>query len=151
MKTYVITLSRVFPTTHPRKGEPTYFADQLRKSKHHTIRANYPLWLKRFQQIKAGEACLSIRQWTGKPYASKQVEIARLTKDDGIGIQKLQFIKNTRNEYPIYDLVIDDCAKHCPEIIAENDGLTFIDWCGWFAKYDKSQPLAIIWFDGWRY
>lgn len=25
MKTYVITLSRVFPVTHRRKGEPTLF------------------------------------------------------------------------------------------------------------------------------
>ena len=36
-----------------------------------------------------GEACLSIRQWADKPYRSTQVEIARLGKDDGVGIQKL--------------------------------------------------------------
>lgn len=114
MKTYYLTLSKVFPATHPRKGEQTYFKEQFEiaigkiagvqildengryfsailNPKLHTIRANYELWRKRFEQIERGEACLSIRQWMGKPYASKQQEIARLTKEDGIGLQRLEF------------------------------------------------------------
>ena len=151
MKTYVITLSQVFPTTHPRKGEPTGFADALRKTKLHTIRANFHLWEKRFKQIERGKACLSIRQWTGKPYASKQRELCVLTKNDGIGVQRLQFIRNVAGQYAPHNLVIDDCGRHIPEVIAENDGLSYQDWFDWFNKYDKSKPLAIIWFCGWRY
>ena len=106
MKTYVITLSKRFPTGHNRAGEPTHFWEKFIKGrdnysciyrdfwettipKIHTIRANYPLWKKRIAEVERGEACLSIRQWTGKPYRSKQVEIARLTKEDGVGIQRL--------------------------------------------------------------
>ena len=102
MKTYVITLSKTFPKGHIRAGEPTNFAHllgnglnltddglQLCKHKIHTIRGNYPLWARRIAEVERGEACLSIRQWADKPYRSTQVEIARLGKDDGVGIQKL--------------------------------------------------------------
>ena len=104
MKTYVITLSRNFPAKHPRHGEPTNFDIQTANAflkmnmksvglqqvgmKLHTIRTNYDLWCKRFDQIYAGKACISLRYWTGKPYHSKQTEIVKLTKEDGIGLQK---------------------------------------------------------------
>ena len=78
MKTYVLTLSKVFPDYHRRKGEPTNFraafnAGQPFKKdadtfcefpKLHTIRGNYEIWEKRFEQIERGEAQLSIRQWS---------------------------------------------------------------------------------------
>ena len=168
MKTYVITLSKAFPATHPKAGAPTGFAENVafkthleldkticgyrnvQGSKLHTIRANYPLWAKRFEQINRGEACLSIRQWTDKPYASKQVGIARLTKADGIGLQKLEFV-------PCYGIigataVIDGEDKFISKItLAANDGLTYEDWLDWFKNYDLSQPMAIIHFTKFRY
>lgn len=74
MKTYVITLSQVFPTWHKRAGEPTKFraaflsgqtCSKCKKRnpamctgecfsglKIHTIRANYPLWLKRITEVQ---------------------------------------------------------------------------------------------------
>lgn len=165
MKTFVITLSQNFPATHPRKGQPTFFKHQLINAlkmdkedvpiygiphrgmpnerlgrKLHTIRANYPLWKKRFEQINRGEACLSIRQWTGKPYASKQVEIARLTKEDGIGIQRLDL-----------KAIGDHSLIHSSKIFANNDGLTREEWIYWFENYDLSQPMAIIHFTKFRY
>lgn len=127
LKVYVITLSRVFPVSHPKAGQPTYFKEKIYNAgvllmqaleymmpanstdpncKYHTIRANYELWRKRFEQIERGEACLSIRQWTGKPYASKQIEIARLTKDDGIGLQKLTIYKQMNPVYAAMDTYI---------------------------------------------
>lgn len=168
MKTYVLTLSQNFPATHPRKGQPTGFAENLafkthleldktiggyrnvQGSKLHTIRANYPLWAKRFEQINRGEACLSIRQWTGKPYRSKQVEIARLTKADGIGIQELIYKKENRLSPERY--TIEDCEIDT-SMLAENDGLTLADWEAWFSnpKYDLSEPMAIIHFTKFRY
>ena len=71
MKTYVITLSKRFPTGHNRAGEPTHFWEKFIKGrdnysciyrdfwettipKIHTIRANYPLWKKRIAEVERG-------------------------------------------------------------------------------------------------
>lgn len=111
----------------------------------HTIRANYPLWKKRIAEVERGEACLSIRQWTGKPYRSKQVEIARLTKEDGVGIQRLEFV-NGKLGLPRIGIVYQRKNE-----IALNDGLSFEDWENWFKNYDLAQPMAIIHFTKFRY
>lgn len=155
MKTYVITLSQVFPVTHPRHGEPTGFDHKFLAVvagwddhwlKIHTIRDNYELWRKRFEQIERGEACISIRQWMGKPYNSKQREIARLTKEDGIGLQRLEFYNGCLQQ-PILSSGMTIRA----ESIAQNDGLLFEDWKDWFKSCDLSKPLAIIHFTNFRY
>jgi hypothetical protein len=145
MKTYVITLSKVFPATHPLKGEPTDFREAFQKTKLHTIRANYPLWAKRIAEVQRGEAVLSVRQWSGRPYMSKQETIATLTADDGVGIQKLTFFAG-RIIYPTV-------GKYQPSVkeIANNDGLHADDWVDWFKNYDLSKPLAIIHFTKFRY
>ena len=167
MKTYVLTLSQVFPATHPRKGEKTMFLEKFfnglgkpiqepyydpetlcNPQKLHTIRANYPLWRKRFNEIDAGNACLSIRQWTGKPYASQQVEIARLTKEDGIGLQKLEI---STAGLAIIDGEPKWTTKAEWTFLANNDGLRLKDWEDWFRGYDISKPLAIIHFTKFRY
>lgn len=68
MKTYVLTLSKVFPAYHIKKGEPTNFKDAFnagqvfnrgaeclyRHPKLHTIRGNYELWEKRFRDRNNG-------------------------------------------------------------------------------------------------
>ena len=169
LKVYVITLSRVFPVSHQKAGLKTYFKTKLENThvvpfdpngdsvpdgqpqlKRHTIRANYELWRKRFEQIERGEACLSIRQWTGKPYASKQIEIARLTKDDGIGLQRLRFTPDRDGQFVWWNFNIDGHFSN-EEFLANNDGLTLRDWCAWFKDYDLSKPLAIIQFTKFRY
>lgn len=146
MKTYVITVSRQFPTSHKRKGEPTYFVENIPEKKRHTIRQNYELWKKRFERIHAGEACISLRYWSDKPYKSKQVEFKRLYKEDGIGIEKLGW-----GDFGIH---IDgkgygsDSLSSCVEL-ATNDGLTIADMESWFMK--AYQPLVIIHFTNFRY
>lgn len=175
MKTYVITLSQQFPAGHMRAGEPTMFHDRFLlgigcpdcstiqdlsgenispcnscqraclQPKVHTIRANYPLWEMRIAKVEKGDACLSIRKWTGKPYRSPQVEIARLTKEDGVGIQELVFDDTA----PDYCCTNDGYIPR--EDIARNDGLSREDWEDWFKIYDKSQPMAIIHFTDFRY
>lgn len=159
MKTYVITLSRYFPVKHSKAGEPTKFRDAFNagqvfnrgseclyvRPKLHTIRANYPLWEKRIKEVQEGEAVLSIRQWTGKPYRSKQIEIARLTTKDGVGVQMLEFT-DSRLRFPY----IDDSWENMTTL-AKNDGLSLADWCDWFRGYDLSKPLAIIHFTKFRY
>ena len=153
MDKYVITLSQVFPVTHNRSGEPTGFKDKFLAAikqdgewwKLHTIRANYELWKKRFEKIEKGEACLCIRQWTGKPYRSKQFEIARLTREDGIGIERLTFDRGP-HLLPNVDYKPVGVGN-----LANNDGLSLDDWKEWFKGYDLSKPLAIIHFTKFRY
>ena len=148
MKTYVLTLSKSFPRTHARAGEPTEFREKfLKEEKIHTIRANYELWSKRIAEVRAGRAVLSVRQWTGKPYASRQEEIARLTAENSVGIQKLCFPNRLTAlvDYPERKLSVDF------KLLAKNDGLSLADWCDWFRHYDLSKPLAIIHFTNFRY
>lgn len=145
MKTYVLTLSKVFPKTHKRAGEETKFETYcLLGIKKHTIRANYPLWEKRIAEIQQGKAVLSVRQWTGMPYRSKQVEIARLTAVHGVGIQMLKMIDLFR------PTIIDGHKVELPDLAA-NDGLSFNDWYEWFKGYDLKEPLVIIHFTKFRY
>ena len=163
MKTYVLTLSQNFPVTHSKAGQPTFFKDKLHAAithndeywnKLHTIRANYQLWRERFDQIERGGACLSVRQWTGKPYCSKQVEIARLTAEDGIGVEMLQFKKGHEwGEWVIADRDDYWCKHVKPSTLAMNGGLSLEDWTEWFNNpaYDKSQPFAVIQFTNFRY
>lgn len=160
MKTYVLTLSKVFPAYHIRKGEPTNFKEAFkvgqvfnrgaeclyRHPKLHTIRANYELWEKRFEQIERGEAQLSIRQWSGKPYHSKQELICNLTKADGIGIQKM-VIAGCSTIHPKF---VGGCSVDC-KTLAHNDGLSEVDWRNWFERYDLTEPLAVIHFTKFRY
>ena len=162
MKTYVLTLSKTFPVTHKRAGEYTDFKPKFYaavnnmpcyRRKLHTIRANYDLWSRRFEEITAGKAMLSVRQWTGKPYRSKQVEIRTLTKDDLIGIQKLEIVKEKYNSRTIYLLYIDgkQVDGSMLRVLAENDGLSTDDWIEWFKHYNFNKPLAIIHFTPLRY
>ena len=93
---------------------------------------------------------LSVRQWTGKPYRSKQVEIARLTAANGVGIQKLSFDKDRDGVSSLKFFDIN--GKYIDwEILANNDGLSLEYWKEWFQGYDLSKPLAIIHFTKFRY
>lgn len=160
MKTYVLTLSKVFPSYHIRKGEETNFRAAFNAGqpfpidadtfcefpKLHTIRANYELWAKRFEEIEKGKAQLSIRQWSGKPYHSKQEIIVNLTKEDGIGIQKMM-VAGCSTIHPKF---VDSCSVNC-KTLAHNDGLSEVDWRNWFERYDLTEPLAVIHFTKFRY
>jgi len=147
-KTYVLTVSQNFPKTHKRAGKSTGFVENITKlfsaenTKIHTIRSNYELWDKRAKQINEGMAVLSIRYWSGKPYNSKQVEIAVLEK---IGIQRIEF------DCPFCDYVIDGHSLNFKESVARNDGLSVSDFEEWFKKYDLSKPMAVIHFTEFRY
>lgn len=163
MITYYLTLSQVFPSTHSRAGEPTDFEAAFHSGqplpkertfckfkKLHTIRANYDFWAKRFEKIAAGEAVLSIRQWVGKPYGegSTQREIARLTREDGIGLQQLRFTVDMDCQRVA---LINGITLPSLRVLANNDGLSLEDWNDWFRGYDCSKPMAIIHFTNYRY
>lgn len=149
MKTFVLTVSKQFPKTHPKSGIDTGFVENIsmlftvNNTKIHTIRGNYELWDKRAKAINDGKAILSVRYWSGKPYNSKQVEICRLEK---IGIEKILF-----DDY-LYSCQINDKRfSVASEMIAENDGLTSEDFEHWFKGYDFTKPMAIIHFTNFKY
>lgn len=137
MKTYVLTISEKFPSYHKRKGEPTNFIELIKKGiKLHTIRNNYELWEKRFKEIEDGKAQLSVRVWIGKPYREPQLEKFLFTKEDGIGIEKIDLFTQTTVEL---------------KTLATNDGLNYDDFSEWFKKADLSKPMTIIHFTPFRY
>jgi hypothetical protein len=134
-------IAKQFPVTHKRKGEETDFRKKLFYNvKKHTIRANYELWKYRIDQINSGKAILSVRQWEGKPYRSKQIELFNQSK---VGIQKLDW---TALGWFIDDMDSDLNTK----TLAKNDGLSPQDFADWFKKYPK-ETMAIIQLSKLRY
>ena len=68
LKCYVLLVSRYFGKESKQAGKPTNFVEKiLDGSKKHTIRLNYQHWEKRFEEIKAGKAYLSLRYWLDAP------------------------------------------------------------------------------------
>lgn len=139
-------VSKFFPKTHPKAGQDTGFVQNIRRlfstdnTKIHTIRGNYSLWENRAAEINGGRGVLSIRYWSGMPYRSKQIEICALEK---IGIEKLDDPSN------FVFAPVNGKLVNWREI-AENDGLSFDDFCKWFKDRSK-QPMAIIHFTNFRY
>lgn len=153
-KKIVITLSRVFPVTHSRHGEPTGFAEKLASGeKKHTIRRNYDLWKVNAKKMGRGGYALSIRQWSGRPYNSPQVEVLEVNKH--FGVQPIEIYYHADND--TITAKIDgrewldaDCYE-----IAKNDGLSVQDFKEWFfgrqPKEDKVFQGVIVQFTDFRY
>ena len=141
LKTYVITLSKTFQQGHPRAGQPTNFRESFERGlKILTIRCNYDLWAKRLDEVIAGRAVLSIRQWSGKPYGSKQESPIRiLTKEDGVGYQKLESSELLSDSFSI------------DRKGAAHDGLSYADFYNWFDPKPTEKPYIIIHFTPYRY
>lgn len=157
MKTYVLTLSQFFQKNHKRSGQPTHFREKFQnREKIHTIRAAEELWENRFENILAGEAVLSLRQWSDKPYYSKQELIKDLTASDMIGVQRLIFLDGDISKPRIVLLpnLFQPNEILLPvsmNTLAKNDGLFLADWLDWFKSYDLTKPMAIIHFTKFRY
>lgn len=177
-KTYVIILSKTFPEGHSNKGQNTYFKEQILnalldnagvsacdccpsakrncstcghkasnfRKKIHTIRDNYELWEKRIKEVQADKAIISIRQWSGRPYWSTQEIICDLGAKDGVGIQEFNLLP--------FDLLIDKKAmnsKRNMQMLAENDGLDYVNFHRMFICGQASPTKAIIHFTKFRY
>lgn len=140
MVCYVIILSKAFPTKHPRRGALTYFRERfLRKRKIHTIRVNYPLWAKRFVKLDDRKAYLSIREWIGKPYTTKQKHIKTLHH---AGLQEIIVING---KFFFNHKEIDITT------LAHNDGLSVRDFQLWFRNIPDYTTFALIHFTNFRY
>lgn len=170
LKQIVLILSGQFMKEHPRAGEPTQFREKILSGlgkdeelvatcfqkppiKLHTIRADYDGWVEKIAAVNRGEAFLRVVTWAGEAYRSPWVDVAVLTKDDGIGVQPLIF--------PEHFMLPVVCGESYPNPtwykgiqcveLAKNDGLEFADFKAWFKGYDLSKPMAIIHFTKFRY
>lgn len=79
------------------------------------------------------------------PKRSPQEEITRLTKDDGVGIQKLTTLAENHK--------IDGCHRlgEVYDIYSKNDGLSKEDFFEWFRGVKINTDMAIIHFTNYRY
>ena len=144
MKTYVLTISTVFPTYHKKSGNPTNFIDKLlSREKRHTIRSNYELWSKRIEKVNKGEALISVRYWSGKPYNSKQIELAKVYK---ARVEHFPIYNSFNQYYAIIEQTKVDWGT-----LAKNDGLSYNDFKEWFKKWDHKEPLVVIHFGDYGY
>ncbi len=151
-KKILITLSRVFPQTHSRRGQPTGFSDKLAAGiKIHTIRRNYDLWAVNAEKMNRGGFSLSVRQWIDKPYRSKQREI--YTSDTPIGVERIR-IEYRRKTDEIIAHVNGEFV--CAARLASNDGLSLDDFKDWFVgerRHNENYTFngVVIHFTSFRY
>lgn len=161
----VITFSRQFPVKHPKAGQPTFFVEQIYNSiglkigntkqsgdipkemwdkvndfvlldgeqkKHHTIRAG--------SRWKEGD-WFSPRVWSGKPYASKQIEFA-----PPIQIKKIFEVCLNVTAAEGFNWWVDGHIIPTDEVtmLAKNDGLEINDFLNWFMIHPKSKKEGFI-------
>lgn len=152
MKTHVLTLSKTFLKGHPNAGEPTYFKESfLDGTKKHTIRDNYDYWSRIIDEVRAGKAVLSIRQWSGKPYASKQdPELACLDATSGIGYQPIFMT----DQGWCLEATIGNDYVYQMQRVWDNDGLERMDFWNWFFPRNGKTDIfkgIVIHFTKFRY
>jgi hypothetical protein len=161
----VITFSRVFPSHHPRAGEPTYFVEKVWNSIAYdlTIYAEqFPIPYKelgidfskvkdtdqKHHTIRAGHRWkvgdyFSPRVWSGKPYNSKQIQFA---PDIEIkNVWDFQIRRCTDGILVSYEMFIDGNMSRGLYTLFENDGLTYNDFCDWFKMGTAKKEIH---FDG---
>lgn len=150
----VLTASRVFPIKHSRHGQPTDFADKiLNGSKIHIIRRNLDIWKLNEEKINSGNYYISVCQWSGKPYASSHVEVARINSP--ISVQPIAISYHSDSD--TLSAVIDGKEYSAPDCnaIAQNEGLSLLDFKEWFfgqnPSADKTFYGVIVHFTNLKY
>ena len=171
----VITFSRNFQKSHPKAGEPTHFVDKIWKWYYDECAGDVRdlLWYNeqydnifgvdemknihnfnpKLHTIRGGERFnvgdwFSPRIWTGKPYSSKQLEIAPL-----IQVKQVFPINVLVQNFGKLGLqaVISINGKDFTNIdlLARNDGLSQQDFLSWFEskKGETFCGQIICWSD----
>lgn len=141
MKTFILSISRLFMQPHPRVGQITYFKEKITNgTKIHTIRTKSDHWKHCISQVRSEQGFISLRQWRAEPYRSKSDEFLKLYECDFEMIDKINgkwFINKSTNEVNVLQLCL-------------NDGLTIDDFNGWFPEANYTN-LIIIHFTDFRY
>lgn len=164
----VITFSRNFPVGHSNAGQPTHFVEKIYKGlylmksvpKEIQDTFNYSIMndtsiLPKIHTIRAGKRWkvgdkFSPRVWTGKPYASKQLEISpeltlQTVIDFEIELDK-DYICILIGDAVMYEENSTFCTQlEALTTLAKNDGLSlqdFKDWFKWGKQPFKGQLLS---------
>lgn len=159
----VVTLTKKFFDAHPTlAGKPTGFADMVRNgTKIHTCRQNYEYWKTKVDALKAANGTLCIREWSGRPYRSKQDTIIEIPADT-VAVAHLVLTRHVHRVEPYRHSIVSHNAEvdGVPvdvETLARNDGFTSAkDYVGFFTPlFDKAADgrieMAIIHFTPYRY
>lgn len=155
----VITVSRFFPAYHGRKGEPTYFVEQIlnelfrNKTPRERIAAIVPAMrplindffvidgmLRKLHTIRTGNRfkagdMASLKVWTGRPYWTSPIEFAQVEIKQTIPIN-IDFHAGEMR------VMIDGNIHNNRELLAKNDGLELADFYGWFKKPMDGQIIC---------
>jgi len=159
----ILTFSRQFPVKHPRAGQPAFFVESIlttlgfnirtipdiirpyindfavmdgTSAKGHTIRAG--------DRFKPGDM-VSLRVWSGKPYASKQIEFGQVEvkKTWNFDLIKDQVSVEWRinDQFKGYYTLVTASQSKNPGLfkVARNDGLLLEDFVAWFAVHPKNK------------
>lgn len=148
----VIMFSRLFPTTHSRRGEPTRFIEKVMLGdKIHTIRRQYDRWKYLAEKTNEKRYEISLCQWAATPRRSQHKQIALLKSQIGVQHISMEYDPETDKIMAI----VDGTKNIDPAIIAENEGLTLPEFKEWFfGKNQKDYSVykgAIIHMTDFRY
>lgn len=133
-----IMFSRLFPTTHSRRGEPTRFIEKVMLGeKIHQIRRSYDKWKILADKTNEKRYSISLCQWAATPRRSKHVEIGLL--ESRIGVQRIVMQYNAKADSVL--ATVDD--KEVPiETLAENEGLSVNDFKDWFFGKNRDEDAT---------
>lgn len=154
--------ARVFPATHPRKGELTRFpekiwaglADRTDHVMDHIDFGSYPMdfhiyynAVPKYHTIRAGDRWkvgdwFTPRIWSGKPYNSKTIIFG-----PPLEVKKVWDI-----EICISSNIFIDGKEFCAcNRLADNDGLSISDFRDWFPLGKTLDGQIICWNDKIEY
>ncbi len=164
----VITFSRVFPAYHPKKGQPTLFAEKLINSFRNDknfAELVYDLGDKlgymyaddilsvidsvepKNHTIRSGNRWkvgdnFSPRVWSGKPYNSKQIILAPDIEIKKVwNIEVCHYAVNGKVK-GVSAFIINGNIYTNWDILALNDGLSLNNLISWFNKPFKGQIIC---------
>lgn len=159
-KKILMTLSKSFPLTHSRKREATDFSTKLRRTldgkqgdrKIHTIRSNYTQWKHNLDKVIDKQYFISVREWSGRPYHTKQIELYRIYAK--VSYQSIRLVYRAADKS--VSCTIDGRVFTDLDLLAKNDGLSRQDFLEWYFPIlsedrDRSFEGIIIHFTDFRY
>jgi hypothetical protein len=132
--------SSVFPKGHFRAGEQTDFIWKIFNAKKvHTIRENYDYWSKH-----SGKR-VNLCAWDGKPYNSK----SRCFASAVLRVEKIKRVCETTDADTSLVFIEKKAGFKFFNIsaFADDDGLTCLEFWGWFPSLMKIEGAACVWLD----
>lgn len=121
-------IAKTFPAYHPKAGQPTGFRDSiLMGRKVHTLRITAG-------GLETGDL-ISLREWEGKPYASRQIEFARCR----VSVAPISLIGSSISYRDMGNIAWCDGFPEMADFLAwfkaaDKPSLAFRGYCLWFRE-----------------